>query len=163
MKKTILLIILILVIGGMFMFIRNITSNSQDAEVTEKNTVNNVQEENDTFNATITINIDEVTMSVTLEDNATSRALLEMLPLEISMEELNGNEKYYYLSESLPTNATNVSNIEKGDIMLYGDNCLVIFYESFSTSYSYTRIGKIDDPTLLDNIDAGTVQVSISN
>lgn len=145
------------------MFIRNITSNSQDAEVTEKNTVNNVQEENDTFNATITINIDEVTMSVTLEDNTTSRALLEMLPLEISMKELNSNEKYYYLSESLPTNATNVSNIEKGDIMLYGDNCLVIFYESFSTSYSYTRIGKIDDPTLLDNIDAGTVQVSISN
>ena len=145
------------------MFIRNITSNSQDAEVTEKNTVNNVQEENDTFNATITINIDEVTMSVTLEDNTTSRALLEMLPLEISMKDLNSNEKYYYLSESLPTNATNVSNIEKGDIMLYGDNCLVIFYESFSTSYSYTRIGKIDDPTLLDNIDAGTAQVSISN
>ena len=28
--------------------------------------------------------------------------------------------------------------------MLYGDNCLVVFYESFDTEYSYTKIGHIE-------------------
>ena len=29
--------------------------------------------------------------------------------------------------------------------MLYGNNCLVIYYKSFDTSYSYTKIGHIDN------------------
>ncbi len=29
--------------------------------------------------------------------------------------------------------------------MLYGDNCLVLFYESISSSFNYTRLGYIED------------------
>lgn len=43
--------------------------------------------------------------NATLLDNPTTRALLERLPMTISMGELNGNEKYYYLPDSLPTNS----------------------------------------------------------
>ena len=38
--------------------------------------------------------------------------------------------------------------------MLYGNNCLVIFYKSFDTSYSYTKIGHIDN---LDNLGNGSI------
>ena len=94
----------------------------------------------------ITITVNGRAFSATLYDNETARAFKERLPLTLDMSELNGNEKYYYLPESLPTNSSRPSAINAGDIMLYGSDCLVIFYESFSTSYSYTPIGKIDDP-----------------
>ena len=58
------------------------------------------------------------------------------------------------MDNSLPTNSTNPKHIKSGDIMLYGNNCLVIFYKSFDTNYSYTKIGHIDNlPDLgIDNI-----------
>lgn len=82
---------------------------------------------------------------VSLESSDTVTALTEMLPLTLDMSELNGNEKYYYLDTSLPSSPEKVGHISEGDIMLYGDNCLVVFYESFDTSYSYTKIGHISD------------------
>jgi len=83
----------------------------------------------------------------TLADNATAEAFKALLPLTLDMTELNGNEKYNYLSTNLPAAATNPGTIHEGDIMLYGRSCVVLFYKTFSTSYSYTRIGAIDDPT----------------
>lgn len=88
--------------------------------------------------------IGDKTFEVKLEDNATARAVREQLPLDLQMTELNGNEKYYYYS-SLPTASTRPGTIHAGDIMLYQSNTLVIFYKTFESNYSYTRIGHITD------------------
>lgn len=85
------------------------------------------------------------TFTATLADNATAAAFAKMLPLRLSMSELNGNEKYCYMDTSLPTSASNPGTIHAGDIMLYGNSCVVVFYETFTTSYSYTPIGRIDN------------------
>jgi len=99
--------------------------------------------------------------NATLLDNPTTRALLERLPMTISMGELNGNEKYYYLPDSLPTNSQKPGNIHAGDLMLYGSDCLVLFYESFSSGYSYTQLGSIDDPSgLAAALGRGSVNVT---
>ena len=82
---------------------------------------------------------------IELEDNDTVKQLLNIIPLELKMNELNGNEKYVYLKNPLPTNASIPEKINKGDVMLFGDNCLVIFYKSFETEYSYTKIGHIEN------------------
>lgn len=100
------------------------------------------------------------TFTATLLDNPTTRALLDRLPMTISMSELNGNEKYYYFPESLPTNSQRPGNIHVGDLMLYGSDCLVLFYESFSSGYSYTRLGTVDDPNgLAAALGSGSVKV----
>ncbi len=109
----------------------------------------------------IEIVIGNETFSATLYDNPTTEAFLEQLPLTLEMSELNGNEKYYYLSNSLPTNVSRSSNIHAGDLMLYGDSCLVLFYENFSTSYSYTPLGQIDEPnSLADAVGNGNIEIT---
>ncbi len=97
--------------------------------------------------------IENKTYSVTLEENETVEAWLSLLPQEYSMTELNGTEKYVYLENSLPTKSYSPQHIEKGDLMLYGDDCLVVFYKSFDTSYSYTKIGHIEGLDDLGNED----------
>ena len=104
------------------------------------------------------ININNKKLGIDLENNSTTSALIKLLPLKLSMNDLNGNEKYLYLNEYLPTNTYSPKHIEAGDVMLFGDNCLVIFYESFDTSYSYSKIGHINN---LPSLDDGNISISI--
>lgn len=109
------------------------------------------------------LRIGDKIFTATLADNETSRAFMALLPVTMSMNELNGNEKYKYLDVTLPTDAYRPGRIEAGDLMLYGDSCLVLFYESFSTSYSYTRIGKIGNAAgLAEAVGSSTVSVSFA-
>ena len=105
------------------------------------------------------ININNKKLGIDLENNSTTSVLIKLLPLELSMNDLNGNEKYVYLNESLPTNTYSPKHIEAGDVMLFGDNCLVIFYKSFDTSYSYSKIGHINN---LPSLDDGDISVKLS-
>ena len=96
-----------------------------------------------------------------LLDNRSSQALLTLLPLTISMIELNRNEKYYALLKDLPTQSQQVRTINNGDLMLYGSNTLVLFYESFNTPYSYTKLGYIEDVSELANtLGTGNIEVT---
>lgn len=142
MKKVIGILIIIL---GVIIFLW-IKSNTMD----ESRKLIEQGEQKEMSKITITINNKNFT--ATLENNETTKELVKELPLEITMSELNGNEKYYYMSSSLPTDSKRVGKIKTGDIMLYGSDCLVIFYDSFSTPYSYTRIGKIDNPDSLKSV-----------
>lgn len=99
---------------------------------------------------TLKITIGQTAFKATLFDNATAIAFKKQLPLTISMNELNGNEKYGELPTGIVRNATNPGTIQNGDVMLYGSSTLVLFYKSFSTSYSYTRIGRIENPAGLE-------------
>ena len=108
------------------------------------------------------ITVGSTSFNVILEDNATAKAFKALLPITVNMSDLNGNEKYFNLSNSLPTTSTAPGTIREGDLMLYGSTCVVLFYETFATGYSYTRIGRVDEPSgLISALGPGNVRVLI--
>ena len=152
MKKSTIIgmtsITIILVVATL-LSLSTLNFNKTDVE----NDLNNKSEVEDIMESVknIKVSINEQEYNAIIENNETAKTFVSLLPQEFNMEELNGNEKYFYMDNSLPTNSYNPKHIEKGDIMLYGNNCLVVFYKSFDTSYSYTKIGHIDNFSDLGN------------
>jgi len=111
----------------------------------------------------ITIRVGARAFTTTLLNNATVTAFKAQLPMTISMSELNGNEKFYRFTNDLPASALSPGTIQSGDLMLYDSNTLVLFYETFRTSYSYTRLGRADNPSgLAAALGAGSVTVTFA-
>ena len=93
----------------------------------------------------INLIVNNKTFSATLNNNETVRQLISKFPITLNMSDLHSNEKYNYLGSSLTTNSSTPRRINAGDIKLYGNSCLVIFYDSFNNSYDYTDLGKVDN------------------
>lgn len=109
---------------------------------------------------TLKISIGSQVFYATLQESESAAALVKQLPVNLSMVELNGNEKYAELIQALPTHPESVGKIQAGDLLLYGNDVLVLFYESFSTPYRYTRIGKVRDTAGLSKaLGTGNCQV----
>lgn len=101
------------------------------------------------------------TFQATLADSPAAKELRALLPLSLKMAELNGNEKHAELSKALPTDAKQPGTIREGDVLLYDDRTLVLFYKTFRSSYSYTRLGRIGDTTgLASALGRGSVEVT---
>ncbi|WP_313368507.1 cyclophilin-like fold protein [Sphingobacterium mizutaii] len=149
---------LILILAFMSIFISSASSCGKEDE-------NNTNTEYTTSmaNGKIKLTVNSLIFTATLLDNNSAKAFKEMLPITVNMVELNNNEKYFDLPNSLPTNSSNPQAINSGDLMLYGSKTLVLFYKTISTSYSYTRLGKIDDTTgLATALGSGNVTITIN-
>lgn len=147
--------VLLITICSLLLF-TGCSNNSNSQNISEDETNNSTNEaietkESDVKVSDIKVTINDKTYTLKLENNKTVEDFINLLPKKFTMNELNGNEKYIYMDNSLTTNSYNPKHIEKGDVMLFGDNCLVIFYKSFDTSYSYTKIGHIDNLNDLGN------------
>lgn len=107
--------------------------------------------------------VGERRFAITLADTDAARAFAAQLPLTLDMAELNGNEKHAGLPKPLPTDASRPGTIRNGDVMLYGSDTLVVFYETFRSSYSYTRLGWVNDPGDLSRaLSRGEARVALT-
>lgn len=146
-----------------------VTSNNNSTSVPENNALpseqwerNEISEQSPSETAVV-LTANGRSFAATLLDNETARQFIEQFPLTLNMSELNGNEKYFYMDKELSTDSYQPRQIRAGDLMLYGNSCLVLFYENFSSNYSYTRLGSVDDPVgLTEALGSGNVEVTFS-
>jgi hypothetical protein len=123
-------------------------------------TKENVNKNDEPMKDKITITVATKVFTATLEKGASADAFKALLPLTLDMKDLNSNEKFFDFSNRLPTDQSNPPTISTGDLMLWGSNTLVLFYRSFSTSYSYTRLGKVENTGgLAEALGSGNVTV----
>lgn len=134
MKKSILLVII--AITGLF------TSHLNAQDMKLKVTIGNKE------------------FTATLNDSEASKEFVKMLPMTIDMRDHGGFEKTTSLSQNLPGRAANPGMIEVGDIMVWSGSSLVLFYSAHRTSYSYIKLGKINNPSGLQNaVGKGSIKV----
>ena len=156
------LIVSLLVIVSLFMVVGcDFKNNNSGIRTKENSTIDTNEKDNNSSEviSSVKVTINSKQYTIQLENNETVNSLINLLPLNLTMNDLNGNEKYIYLDNSLPTNSYSPKHINAGDVMLYGNNCLVIFYKSFDTSYSYTKIGHINN---LPNLGSSNINVNIT-
>ena len=120
-----------------------------------------VEEENSEMQ--MNVQVGGSTFTATLEENEAVDALVEMMeqgPVTIQMSDYSGFEKVGPLGTSLPT-SNQQTTTQAGDIVLYQGNQIVMFYGS--NSWSYTRLGHIDDLTGWEEaLGSGDVTVTFS-
>ncbi len=96
-----------------------------------------------------------------IDNSAPAQEFAKTVPFELDMKELNGNEKYYTGKDKFEnTEEYKPGQIKAGDLMLYGDDTIVLFYRSFNSDYSYTRLGWVQDADrLAQALGSGNVTV----
>ncbi len=120
-----------------------------------------VEEENSEMQ--MNVQVGGSTFTATLEENEAVNELVKMMeqgPVTIQMRDYSGFEKVGSLGTSLPA-SNRQTTTRAGDIVLYQGNQIVIFYGS--NSWSYTRLGHIDDLTGWEEaLGSGEVTVTFS-
>lgn len=157
-KKKIIIIttVAVVLMVGMSIFMRTefqdlkkdkleLAGGGQSNSVVEKD-----KEEDNTGIKAISVRIDDMTYIMSVDAGEAGQEFANSTPFELEMVDLNNNEKYYEGDEKLPTDPYKLGHIDVGDVMLYGDKTIVIFYKSFDTEYSYTRLGKIKNASSLE-------------
>ena len=158
MKKALTALAVLLIITALVSCAKS-DGTAQTEQATSQKITTDTQEDKDMNKITVTAG--GKIFEATLYDNETAREFAARLPLTLDMSELHSNEKYFYLDTPLKASPSVPDRINAGDIRLYGNDCIVLFYEGFKTSYSYTDIGKIDNPEGLgEALGQGDITVS---
>jgi hypothetical protein len=125
----------------------------------------NFTNEQTTMTDKMYITIDGMTRSVSLDQNAATKALAEKLqqaPVTVTLSSSGGFEIWGSLGFSLPT-SNQQTTAQPGDVILYNGSNICIFYGS--NSWSYTRLGRIDgmsESELRTFLKAGESNISVT-
>ena len=139
------------------------SNQEQDEENTNNDNQNNTEES--MSNSTIKIEVNGTTLTATLKDNVSTRALVNLLaegPLTINMNDYAKMEKVGPIGTTLPQCDERLTT-QPGDLILYLGQYFVIYYGQ--NTYKLTPLGKIDNTSgdeLIRILGNGDVTVTIS-
>lgn len=128
----------------------------------QQNSIENPENQNPKNQAKMKITIGNQTFTATLSNTISAKEFQKKLPLTLEMQDYGGFEKMAPI-DRLPTADKRENSLDLGDLMLYSGNTLVLFYAPHG-GYSYTRIGKIDNPEgLKQALGSGKVVVKFES
>lgn len=114
-----------------------------EQENTNDSITNQEDENMETYQIRIRVANRELT--ATLQDNATTRAFMDMLPITLPMLDLYGREMCYRFPDALPTDDVNTCGYEVGEIVYYPPmHSFVILYKQNGERFSMQKLGKIN-------------------
>lgn len=98
-----------------------------------------------TENIKVKITVDDTEIYAELENNATSKALIEKMPMTLPMQDLYGREMCYrYGANALPTENLRQDGYEVGDIAYWPPKgSLVILYKQNGEQFERQHLGHI--------------------
>lgn len=133
------------------------TDSVENNTVAEETNVNEITETDRIENPTITsetevaevrvkITVGETELIAVMEDNATTQAIIEQMPMTLSMMDLYGREMCYrYGAYALPTDNLRSDGYEVGDIAYWAPGgSLVILYKQNGEQFERQQLGHID-------------------
>ena len=109
----------------------------------------------------VKIKVGDQELIADLEDNATTRALMEKLPLTLPMMDLYGREMCYRFDEALPTEQLRSDGYEVGDLAYWPPrHSFVILYGQNGEQFSRQHLGHISSGVeIFDGIGDVTVTI----
>src|SRR6266849_1237550 len=117
-------------------------------------------------NMKIKITIAGKVLTATLVDNETARDFVSLLPLNLSLNDLFGREKYGDLPKALSRNGPRKNRYEVGDVAYWSpDHQFAVYYRQDGESIpspGIIPIAKIDAGTEVFNVP-GSVKMTIEN
>lgn len=109
----------------------------------------------------IKIIVGDQELTATLEDNATSQALIERLPLTLPMMDLYSREIVVRFDDPLPAEEVRMRGYEVGEIIYWPPrNSFVILYAQNGEQFSMQTIGRVDSGVGLFQ-ETGDIEVTI--
>jgi len=156
MKQKLLLLSLVTALSGAIFL------NQVDADNTRQTQRTGENEKGKSMK--IRIKLDSKTLTATLEDNATTRDFVALLPLTLTLRDYNRTEKISDLPKKLSTEgAPSGSDPNVGDIAYYAPwGNIAMFYHAFDYSAGLVKLGKLDgDADSLRNTETTKATVEL--
>lgn len=140
-----------LIVGGYF-FLKNVVNKNKDK--TYEDTINDIGELPE-----IQVKYNGIYYKVDTVVSYATQSFINKFPMEVQMNDENGNMKKGCVYFKFDGDGEKPKSIEKGDLLIYGDSCIVIATNSFSGSSQYKKIGHIEG---LGDLPSGSYQAIFS-
>lgn len=145
------LIVIALVVGAVFL-VKNAVDNDQEKLLEEA-----IKEIGELPNINVSIGGESYT-AITQVSYA-SQNFISNIPVSIEMKDEGSNKKQGCTYFKFSGDTVRAKEVKRGDILLYGDSCIVIATADFKGGSKYKKIGHINN---MGDLPSGTQTVSFS-
>ena len=145
------IIFIVLIIGGFFLIKNTVGGNQEKTQEEAAKEIGSLPN--------IKVNIGGVNYTAITEVSYAAQNFISNFPLSIDMKTEESNRIQGCTYFKFNGDASRAKSVLRGDILIYGDSCVIIATENFSGSSKYKRIAHIDN---LGTISVGNQTVNFS-